>query len=79
MHTDEKNGRGITKKDFKAGLIKLGLAEGDTISVHSSLSSFGRVKGGADAMIDEAAWTKRAFMYMKVVFLMSREVSIRMC
>ncbi len=31
---------------------KLGLKKGDTVGVHSSLSSFGHVEGGADTVID---------------------------
>jgi aminoglycoside 3-N-acetyltransferase len=42
----------VTKEDIKAGLMKLGLKERDTVGVHSSLSSFGLVDGGADAVID---------------------------
>ena len=39
-------GRPITKRQ------KLGLKKGDIAGVHSSLSSFGYVEGGADAVID---------------------------
>jgi aminoglycoside 3-N-acetyltransferase len=42
----------VTKEDIKKGLIKLGLKKGDIIGVHSSLSQFGYVIGGADAVID---------------------------
>jgi aminoglycoside N3'-acetyltransferase len=42
----------VTKEELKRGLRKLGLKEGDTVGVHSSLSSFGYVEGGADAVID---------------------------
>jgi aminoglycoside 3-N-acetyltransferase len=42
----------VTKEDIKDGLKKLGLKRGDNIGVHSSLSSFGYVEGGADAIID---------------------------
>lgn len=42
----------VTKKDIKEGLKKLGLKGGDIVGVHSSLSSFGYVEGGADAVID---------------------------
>jgi len=42
----------VTKEDIKRGLRKLGLKKGDVIGVHSSLSSFGYVEGGADAVID---------------------------
>lgn len=42
----------VTKEDIKKGLRKLGLRKGDVIIVHSSLSSFGFVDGGAEAVID---------------------------
>jgi aminoglycoside 3-N-acetyltransferase len=37
--------------EIAAGLAQLGVAEGDLLVVHSSLSSFGRVVGGAPALI----------------------------
>jgi aminoglycoside 3-N-acetyltransferase len=42
----------VTREDIKAGLRKLGLKKGDSVGVHSSLSSFGFVEGGAGAVID---------------------------
>lgn len=42
----------VSKDDIKAGLVKLGLKKGDNVGVHSSLSSFGVVDGGADTVID---------------------------
>ena len=42
----------IHKHDVIAGLRRLGLLEGDLVMVHSSLSSFGTLAGGADAVID---------------------------
>ncbi len=42
----------VTKEDIVAGLRKLGLREGDNVGVHSSLSAFGYVEGGADAVVD---------------------------
>jgi aminoglycoside 3-N-acetyltransferase len=42
----------MTKEDIKKGLRELGLKRGDIVGVHSSLSSFGYVEGGADAVID---------------------------
>ncbi|HEX67879.1 MAG TPA: AAC(3) family N-acetyltransferase, partial [bacterium] len=41
----------LTKEDIKKGLRKLGIRKGDRIMVHSSLSSFGYVKGGAKTVI----------------------------
>ncbi len=52
MKEFEKNKPYVTKEDIKVGLMKLGLNRGDTVGVHSSLSSFGYVEGGADAVID---------------------------
>lgn len=42
----------VAKEEIKKGLRKLGLRRGDVVGVHSSLSSFGHVVGGADAVID---------------------------
>lgn len=47
----------VNKEDIKAGLRKLGLRRGDSTGVHSSLKSFGRVEGGADAVIDALSET----------------------
>lgn len=41
----------ITKQDIINGLLDLGLKSGDEIEVHSSLSSFGYVEGGAETVI----------------------------
>ena len=41
----------ITKQDIINGLLDLGLKSGDEIEVHSSLSSFGYVDGGAETII----------------------------
>ncbi|MBK8903618.1 MAG: AAC(3) family N-acetyltransferase [Anaerolineaceae bacterium] len=42
----------VTKNDIIAGLTTLGVASGNKVLVHSSLSSFGHVEGGADTVID---------------------------
>lgn len=42
----------LTKNDLLNDLRNLGLKEGDTILVHSSLTSLGYVEGGADTVID---------------------------
>jgi aminoglycoside 3-N-acetyltransferase len=42
----------VTKEDIIKGLRMLGLRPGDGVVVHSSLSSFGRVEGGADTVVD---------------------------
>ncbi|MFP3904668.1 MAG: AAC(3) family N-acetyltransferase [Armatimonadota bacterium] len=42
----------ITKDDIINGLRSLGLASGDCVMVHSSLSSLGHVEGGAETVIE---------------------------
>jgi len=42
----------VTRCRIVQGLRELGLGEGDILQVHSSLSSFGYVEGGADAVVD---------------------------
>jgi len=42
----------IYRKDLVQGFKDLGLRDGDTVLVHSSLSSFGYVDGGAETVID---------------------------
>lgn len=42
----------VTQQDIEQGLCRLGLKPGDKVLVHSALSSFGYVDGGADAVID---------------------------
>jgi len=42
----------VTREDIVRGLVEVGLEGGDAVLVHSSLSSFGRVQGGADAVVD---------------------------
>ncbi len=42
----------VTKEDVKRGLAEVGIREGDLLFCHSSLSAFGHVDGGADAVID---------------------------
>jgi len=53
---DAKYDRGdkplVTADDIKRGLRKLGLSAGCVVFVHSSLSAFGYVDGGAEAVID---------------------------
>ena len=44
----------VTINDVFETLKKLGITDGDIILIHSSLKSFGRVDGGADAVIDGA-------------------------
>jgi aminoglycoside 3-N-acetyltransferase len=42
----------VTKKEIVHCLARAGMRRGDTVLVHSSLSRFGYVEGGADAVID---------------------------
>lgn len=42
----------VTAAEITAALRDLGLAAGDLIQVHSSLSAFGHVEGGAEAVVD---------------------------
>ena len=42
----------VTHSEIVNGLKNLGLTKGDKVMVHSALSSFGTVKGGADTVID---------------------------
>jgi len=42
----------VTRDDIARALVELGLEAGDCVIVHASLSSFGRVEGGADAVVD---------------------------
>lgn len=41
----------VTREDIAQGLTLLGLQPGDVVVAHASLSSFGRVEGGADAVV----------------------------
>lgn len=50
--TRRRKGPHVTKDDIEEGLRELGLERGAVVGVHSSLSSFGYVEGGADAVID---------------------------
>ncbi|WP_347246334.1 AAC(3) family N-acetyltransferase, partial [Thermogutta sp.] len=42
----------VTKQHIIDGLRELGLRAGDTVVVHSSLSSFGKVQGGAETVVE---------------------------
>jgi aminoglycoside 3-N-acetyltransferase len=42
----------MNREELEAGLRKLGLTGGDIVLLHSSLSSVGKVDGGADTVID---------------------------
>lgn len=42
----------VTKQDILDAARNLGIKEGDSVIIHSSLKSFGHVDGGADTVID---------------------------
>ncbi|MHB9036851.1 MAG: AAC(3) family N-acetyltransferase [Armatimonadota bacterium] len=42
----------VTRQEIETGLKKIGLAKGDVVVVHGSLSSFGNGKGGAETVVD---------------------------
>ena len=42
----------VTRGDVDAAARAMGIVAGDTVILHSSLSSMGTVGGGADAVID---------------------------
>ena len=42
----------LSRRDLEAGLRRLGLAAGMIVEVHSALSRFGWVDGGAEAVVD---------------------------
>ena len=46
-----QTGRHVTRAELAAGLVRLGVAAGDTLFIHSSLKSLGYVEGGPLAVI----------------------------
>lgn len=42
----------VTRADIVAGLREVGLRHGDLVQVHSSLSAFGYVEGGAETVVE---------------------------
>lgn len=56
----------LKKKDIAETVLKAGIAKGDLVMVHSSLSSFGRIEGGAETVIDaiiETVGTKGTVLF----------------
>ena len=49
---DRNGGTTLTRADIIAGLRALGVKAGQVLMVHSALSAFGEVEGGADTLID---------------------------
>jgi aminoglycoside 3-N-acetyltransferase len=52
LQQQEKNKQGISKQQLIEDLKKIGIKEGDSVLVHSSLSKIGFVAGGAQAVIE---------------------------
>jgi len=50
--TKQKDKPTVTRDDIRRGLAAVGLEPGDCVIVHSSLSRFGYVEGGPDAVVD---------------------------
>lgn len=68
----------VTKTDIIKGLFDLGVKAGDEIEVHSSLSSFGYVEGGAETVISalkEAAVGEQGSIFIPALRL-SRELPL---
>lgn len=67
----------ICKEDIKEGLIKLGVTSGMVLEVHSSLSSFGYVEGGALTVINalKEVVTKEGSIFMPALCL-SKELKL---
>ncbi|MBC8231958.1 AAC(3) family N-acetyltransferase [bacterium] len=52
LQTRMKEKTHVSKEEIESGLRQLGLQPGALVMVHSSLSSFGYVEGGAETVID---------------------------
>ena len=73
--------RPLTQVNIESGLRRLGLEEGQIVEVHSSLSSFGRVNGGPETVINalmnvvgpEGAIVMSAYPVSKVLPLSEEE------
>lgn len=61
----------VTKNDLLAALRALGVRPGDVLEVHSSLSSFGHVEGGAETVIAalKEAVTEEGTLFMPALRL----------
>ena len=67
----------VTKNELKNQLIKLGIEPGMILEVHSSLSSFGELDGGAITVIDtlKELVTDEGSLFMPALRL-SRELEL---
>ena len=60
----------LNKQDLINGFCKAGINKGDEIEVHSSLSSFGYVDGGAGSMIVNIIWLILTGLVMAVGYVL---------
>ena len=70
----------VTRADITSGLLELGVERADLLLAHSSLSSFGRVDGGADAVIDgmlEAVGPEGTVMVPTLTFQVLKQTPVR--
>ena len=67
----------VTKEMLKSALIDLGIEKGMILEVHSSLSSFGELEGGAETVIDvlKEIVTEEGSIFMPALRL-SRELPL---
>ena len=67
----------VTKNELKSALASLGVEKGMILEVHSSLSSFGRLEGGALTVIDalKELVTEEGTLFMPALRL-SRELEL---
>ena len=67
----------VTKQELKNSLTELGIEKGMILEVHSSLSSFGELEGGADTVIEslKELVTEEGSIFMPALRL-SRELEI---
>ena len=67
----------VTKQELKKALLDLGVSKGMTLEVHSSLSSFGNLEGGAMTVIDtlKELVTEEGSIFMPALRL-SRELPL---
>ena len=67
----------VTKQQLKNALTELGVEKGMILEVHTSLSSFGELEGGADTVIDtlKELVTEEGSIFMPALRL-SRELEL---
>ena len=58
-----------------ANLRKIGIEEGDTVLVHSSLSSLGYVEGGAETVIDSLLGVLKEGTLLKLTITFMMRIS----